>query len=212
MHTYLAEFSTLMLVLCFSAVSPAADLAMVLRQSLIYGRKNAMMTSFGVGTALLVHVTYTVLGLGLIISQSIFLFNFIKWVGVVYLIFIGIKAVLAKGTNIVVTNLENQSPLKQSLKKAFILGFAVNILNPKAVFFFLSIFSSFVALSTPMQIKFGYGIAMSTVLIAWFVLVSLFMTTPAMRNLFSRASRWVNRLSGVIFIALAIRLMFQKAS
>lgn len=211
MHSYWVEFATLMLVFSFAIISPGADLAMVMRQSIVYGRANSIATSFGIGMALLCHVAYTVLGLGLIIAHSIFLFNLIKWVGVVYLIYIGVKALRAKGTTIAFAE-NGRGEIKQSLGKAFMLGFAVNMLNPKAVFFFLSIFSTLVAATTPLSVQFSYGIGMSVALIMWFVIVSLFMTTPVMRNVFSRASKWIDRISGVVFIALGIRLMFEKAS
>ncbi len=100
---------------------------------------------------------------------------------------------------------------RQSLSRAFGLGFLANALNPKAVFFFLSIFSTVVSAHTPVVVKFGYGLVMATCLIAWFVGVSLFMTTPRMRAGFARMSQWIDRTSGVVFIALGIKLATEKA-
>ena len=91
------------------------------------------------------------------------------------------------------------------------LGVRANALNPKAVFFFLSIFSTVVSAHTPVVVKFGYGLVMATCLIAWFVGVSLFMTTPRMRAGFARMSQWIDRTSGVVFIALGIKLATEKA-
>ncbi len=68
---------------------------MVIRQSMVAGRREAILTSFGIGTALMFHVTYTILGLGLVISQSILAFNIIKWCGVAYLVYIGIQSLRA---------------------------------------------------------------------------------------------------------------------
>ena len=76
MHPYLFELASLMAIFAFAIVSPGADLAMVMRQSLVQGRRAAIITSFGVGTSLMFHVTYTILGLGLIISQSVYLASF----------------------------------------------------------------------------------------------------------------------------------------
>ncbi len=211
MHPYLFELASLMAIFAFAIVSPGADLAMVIRQSLVHGRREAIITSFGIGAALMMHVTYTVLGLGLIISQSIYLFNIVKWCGVAYLIYIGIKALRAGSTKIEV-DARSEGPRKQqSFAKAFGLGFAANALNPKAVFFFLSIFSTVVHAHTPTEIKLGYGVVMAASLIAWFVSVSLFMTTPKMRDAFSRASKWIDRTSGVVFIALGLKLATEKS-
>lgn len=213
MHAYLIELASLMAIFFFAIVSPGADLAMVIRQSLLQGRREAIITSFGIGAALMMHVTYTVLGLGLIISQSIYLFNLVKWCGVAYLIYIGIKSLRAGTTEIDVDmrDAKKEKQKQQSVLKAFSLGFAANALNPKAVFFFLSIFSTVVHAHTPTEIKLGYGLVMATCLISWFIGVSLFMTTPRMRAAFSRASRWIDRVSGVVFIALGLKLATEKA-
>ncbi|MDR6755530.1 RhtB (resistance to homoserine/threonine) family protein [Mycoplana sp. BE70] len=212
MHTYLIELASLMAIFFFGIISPGADFAMVLRQSIVHGRRSAVITSFGIGTSLMVHVSYTILGLGLIISQSIYLFNIVKWCGVAYLVYIGIKALRAGKTEIDPGMGTGLTPAKrQSAPKAFGLGFMANVLNPKAVFFFLSIFSTVVNAHTPMVVKFGYGLVMAASLILWFVGVSLFMTTPRMRAAFSRASQWIDRISGVVFIGLGIKLATERA-
>ncbi|WP_077968083.1 LysE family translocator [Ensifer adhaerens] len=213
MSQYFLELASLMAIFAFAIVSPGADLAMVMRQSIVHGRRPAIITSFGIGTSLMFHVTYTILGLGLIISQSIYLFNIVKWCGVAYLIYIGVKALRAGQTEIKVDHTENDGPVKsQSAAKAFGLGFAANALNPKPVFFFLSIFSTVVSAHTPILVKFGYGLVMASCLILWFVGVSLFMTTPRMRAAFTRASKWIDRASGVVFIALGLKLATEKAA
>ncbi|MCM2293407.1 LysE family translocator [Allorhizobium sp. BGMRC 0089] len=213
MHPYLIELASLMAIFSFAIVSPGADLAMVMRQSILHGRRSAIITSFGIGTSLMFHVTYTILGLGLIISQSIYLFNIVKWCGVAYLIYIGIKALRAGKADM---SVKPESPAEarkvQSSAKAFGLGFAANALNPKPVFFFLSIFSTVVSVHTPMMVKFGYGLVMASCLIAWFIGVSVFMTTPKMRAAFSRASQWIDRASGAVFILLGLKLATEKAS
>lgn len=212
MHTYLIELASLMAIFFFGIISPGADFAMVLRQSIVHGRRSAIITSFGIGTSLMVHVTYTILGLGLIISQSIYLFNIVKWCGVAYLVYIGVKALRAGKTEIDAGMGSGVTPAKrQSAHKAFGLGFMANVLNPKAVFFFLSIFSTVVSAHTPMMVKFGYGLVIAAALILWFVGVSLFMTTPRMRAAFSRASQWIDRISGGVFIALGIKLATERA-
>lgn len=137
MHQYVIELASLMAIFFFAIVSPGADLAMVMRQAMVHGRRQAIITSFGVGTSLMFHVTYTILGLGLIISQSVYLFNIVKWLGVAYLIYIGIKSLRAGKTDMTVVDAPDEAPRasQQSALKAFTLGFAANALNPKPVFF-----------------------------------------------------------------------------
>ncbi|MET3777198.1 LysE family transporter [Rhizobium alvei] len=208
---YAFELMSLMAIFSFAIVSPGADLAMVIRQSITHGRKAAVITSFGIGTSLMFHVTYTILGLGLVISQSILLFNIIKWCGVAYLIYIGIASLRAGSVDVEAGNEMTAGSRDQSPLKSFGLGFMANALNPKPVFFFLSVFSAVVSHETPGLVKFGYGMVMASALIAWFVGVSYFMTTPAMRAAFGRMSKWINRASGVVFIGFGLKLATEKA-
>jgi RhtB (resistance to homoserine/threonine) family protein len=214
MHAYLIELASLMAIFALAVISPGADLAMVMRQALVHGRKQAIITSFGIGTALMMHVSYTILGLGLIISQSIYLFNLVKWCGVAYLVYIGIMSLRSSGGFVKINQeqVREVSGKQQSAIKAFSLGFAANALNPKAVFFFLSIFSTVVSVQTPMEIKLGYGVLMAVCLIGWFICVSLFMTTPHMQAAFARMGKMIDRVSGLVFIVLGLKLATEKAN
>lgn len=209
MHAYLLELASLMGVFSFAIVAPGADTAMVMRQAMVHGRRTAILTS--IGTSLMFHVTYTILGIGLIISQSLLLFGIIKWVGAAYLIYMGVMALRAGRTDLDPATGEPDAP-RQSAFRAFGLGFLANALNPKPVLFFLSIFSALVSASTPGMVKLGYGLVMASCLIAWFVGVSFFMTTPRMRAVFSRMSKWINRASGLVFIAFGLKLAAARAN
>lgn len=213
MHQYLIELASIMAVFSFAIVAPGADTAMVMRQAIVHGRKASVLTSFGIGTSLMFHVTYTILGLGLVISQSILLFNVIKWAGVAYLLYIGVQSLRAGSVKLEPPPIvEARRARPQSSLKSFGLGFMANALNPKPVFFFLSIFSTIVAHTTPGAVKLGYGLVMASCLIAWFVGVSFFLTTPTMRAGFERAGKWINRVSGAVFIAFGLRLATERAS
>lgn len=212
MTQYWIELASIMAVFSFVIVAPGADMAMVMRQAVVHGRKAAILTSVGIGVSLMSHVSYTLLGLGLIISQSILLFNVLKWLGVAYLVYIGVQSLRAdKVTLDTAVAGEAQKQVSQTAFKGFALGFLANALNPKPVFFFLSVFSAVVSHETPASIKFGYGLVMASCLIVWFVGVSFFLTTPRMRAAFERASKWINRASGAVFIAFGLKLATEKA-
>lgn len=200
-----------MAVFSFAIVAPGADTAMVMRQAMVHGRRAAILTSIGVGTSLMFHVSYTILGLGLVISQSLLAFAVIKWLGAAYLLYIGVMSLRAGQTDLAAAG-DSGGGARQSASRAFGLGFLANALNPKPVLFFLSIFSTLVSVTTPAPVKFGYGLVMAACLVAWFVGVSCFMTTPRMRAAFSRTSRWINRASGLVFIAFGLRLAATRAN
>ena len=198
------EFATLMLAFGINAVIPGADFAMVLRQSIAHGRRTALFTSAGVATSILVHGSYTLLGIGVIVGQSLLLFNIIKWVGAAYLVWLAIAALRSPPPT---------PPAEADLAgarrgdfSAFALGFLTNLLNPKAVLFFLALFPTLVSAHTAGDVKVLYVVCMSIMLFAWFALVSVFFTTPAVRQGFFRFGRWFNRVTGITFILLAVRV------
>ncbi|MBS1167658.1 MAG: lysine transporter LysE [Proteobacteria bacterium] len=210
MSPYLGELASLMAVFSFAIVAPGADTAMVMRQSLMHGRRAGILTAFGVGTSLLFHLTYTILGLGLIVSQSLLLFSVIKWAGAAYLIYMGIMALRSPATTLPDAG-PGVATAPMSDRRAFGLGFVTNALNPKPILFFLSLFSVLVSHQTPALVKGAYGLVMASCLILWFSAVSCFLTMPKVRSAFSRAGVWINRVTGAVFIAFGVRLALSRA-
>ncbi|MCF6302414.1 MAG: LysE family transporter [Devosiaceae bacterium] len=199
------EFFTIVGAFGIGAISPGPDFAMVLRQSIAYGRGAAIFTSAGIALAILVHGTYTLLGLGLIISQSIIVFSALKYVGAAYLIWLGYKAISAPPP-IAPTDLDQLKDQEMGARQAFGIGFLTNLLNPKAALFFLALFSTLVSAETALIFKASYFVAMAVLLFIWFALVSLFFTTPKVRKIFYRMGVWFNRATGVALILLALKL------
>ena len=74
-----------------------------------------------------------------------------------------------------------------------------------------ALFSALVSHQTPALVKGGYGLVMAACLILWFSAVSCFLTMPRVRNAFSRAGLWINRVTGAVFIAFGIRLALSRA-
>jgi threonine/homoserine/homoserine lactone efflux protein len=74
----LTQFFTIGLLMLLSAMLPGPDFALVTKNSILHSRRAGLFTSLGIGSAILVHITYCVLGLAVIISQSLLLFSVIK--------------------------------------------------------------------------------------------------------------------------------------
>ncbi|MGV8855541.1 MAG: LysE family translocator [Devosia sp.] len=193
-----------MLAFAINAVIPGADFAMVLRQAIAHDRRAALFTSGGVATSILVHGSYTLLGVGVIVGQSLLLFNVLKWLGAAYLVYLAISALRSPPPKPPVE--ADLAAAPRSDLSAFALGFLTNLLNPKAVLFFLALFTSLVSAHTGGDIKVFYVACMSGMLFAWFALVSIFFTTASVRQRFFRFGRWFNRVTGITFILLAVRV------
>jgi RhtB (resistance to homoserine/threonine) family protein len=198
-----------MAVFVIAAITPGADFACVTRESVMYGRRAGILAAGGVGSAIMFHVTYTVLGIGLLVAQSIIAFTIIKWAGAAYLVWLGVQSIRAPTPAALAIEATAREPRAPS--RSFAIGAMTNLLNPKATLFFVSLFSTIVSPTTPIAIEFGYGIAMAIVLAAWFTIVALFFTTATMRSAFARVGRWFNRLTGLMLIGLGIRVALQRS-
>ena len=96
MIVYWMEFLTVALVHLLAVASPGPDFAVVVRESVTQGQRAGLWTALGVGSGIFVHIAYSLLGIGLIVSQSILLFNLFKWLAAGYLVYLGWKALRAR--------------------------------------------------------------------------------------------------------------------
>ena len=205
MEIFLAQFITIALVHLLAVVSPGPDFAMVTRNSIIYSRKVGMYTAIGIAVGIMVHVSYSLLGIGFLIAKSIVLFNIIKFIGAGYLIYIGLKSLQTKPS--VLSETEMSIEKKDiSLFASFKIGFLTNALNPKATLFFLALFTQIIDPLTPKTIQFAYGIEMMVITFVWFALVSLFFSNALIRDRVGKFQHYVERATGVVLIALGLKV------
>ncbi|MEX1033548.1 MAG: LysE family transporter [Cellvibrionaceae bacterium] len=209
MQGYWPEFLTVVIVHLLAVASPGPDFAIMLRQALFQCRSNAMLSAAGIGLGILVHVSYSLLGIGLLIQQSIALFTILKIVGAAYLTWIAIHALRSKAGGIHVESTGNSS---QTGMAAFRLGFLTNVLNPKATLFFVSLFSVIISPGTPAWVQAGYGIYMAFATGLWFAGVAVFFTLSRVRRVFNRFGYWLDRLMGGLLLLLAGQLLFATVS
>lgn len=192
-----------------AVASPGPDLAVVVKQSIRYGKRNAIITSIGIGSAILVHVAYSAVGIGLLIKNSPLLFDILKYACAAYLAFIGYKSLRVKASEPEQFNQQVRAD-EQSGRKAFSLGFITNVLNPKATLFFLSIFSVVVSHDTPSLWLGTYAIYLSLATMTWFCFVSLVLSKAAVRNKFLTMGHYFDWVMGVVLIGLAIKVAFSS--
>jgi RhtB (resistance to homoserine/threonine) family protein len=204
---YINEFLILATALFLALLSPGPDFAMILKQSVNSGKRAAIFSSIGIGIGSSIHVVYTVLGIGLIISKSIILFNIIKYLGAAYLIYLGYKSLKSKGIKLEVVK-ENEE--KTSDFKSFSIGFLCNALNPKATLFFLSIFTVVVSIETPIHIQIFYGLFCIFAAMFWFIGISLILSHNKVRGFFNKFGIWFDRIVGLVLIALGIKVALSK--
>ena len=206
MHDYWLELAKVAVAHLLAVASPGPDFAVVVRQSLAHGRRTAIWTSLGVGTGILLHVTYSLLGLGLLIRGSVLWFEVVKYAGAAYLAWLGAQALRTPRHATAIAGNGAQAAEAPSSHGAFATGFLTNALNPKATLFFLALFVTVIRPSTPRLVQTGYGLWMVLATAAWFSLVSVVFTREAVRRSFLRHGHWIDRALGVVFLGFAASL------
>ena len=201
---YLPIFLTVALAHFLAVISPGPDFLMITRNSLIYSRRTGIYSAIGLGLGILVHITYSLVGIGLIISKSIILFNTIKLLGAAYLIYIGYKSLTSKSSK---TNIAVGEQRKDINKLAAVrIGFITNVTNPKATLFFLSLFTLIVTPTTPMIIKILMGAEMSIVTSLWFIFVAYLTSHHLVKSRIGGIQHFAEKFIGIVLIALGIKV------
>ncbi|WP_171998912.1 LysE family transporter [Cronobacter sp. JZ38] len=185
-------------------LSPGPDFFLVIKNAARYPRSAAMMTAAGVIAGVVTHMTYCVAGIAVLITTTPWLFGALKYVGATYLVWLGINALLARGTTSLA--LDGVAQESTSLKKAFIQGYLCNLLNPKATLFFLAMFTQVLNVNSGMMEKLWYaGIIVALTLVWWPLLVLLIQSAPVRRGL-TKAQKIIDKLLGGMLLALGIKV------
>ncbi|OCG28129.1 lysine transporter LysE [Gilliamella sp. wkB108] len=186
-------------------ISPGPDFFLILKNSLSYSRKLALITCLGVITAILIHMSYCVAGVAILITATPWLFNALRYAGATYLIWLGIKALLA---NVSTTTYIGRSITKQviSSKTAFLQGFLCNLLNPKATLFFLAIFTQVLNANSSLTDKLVVAFIIWIQAVFWWPFVVFIFQTQTVQRRYFKIQFIIDKLLGVILIMLGIKV------
>lgn len=203
---YLPSIFSVAGLVMISIISPGPDFAIIVKNSLVYSRKTALLTAFGIALGILVHVTYILLGLGLLIAKTPWLLFSVKCLGAAYLLYIGFKGLRAKKAISPLGHVHHKHDI--SSFTAIRSGFLTNALNPKCMLFFVSLFSVVMDPNTPFTIMLIYGLIIFVETLSWFGFVAFCLSGKSTRGKFNAAGHWIERVTGGILIALGVRLFF----
>jgi RhtB (resistance to homoserine/threonine) family protein len=183
-------------------VSPGPDMVLVLRNTFLSGRRAGLQTSMGILSGNLVHITYCVLGIGLIISKSIVAFSALKYAAGAYLIYLGIRS-FRSGANTLGTNdIEGRRP-KRSW---FVEGFVNNLLNPKGTLFYLGVFTMVITPETSASAMLLLIFTMMLVSASFWLFFVYTLDRPAIHEFIERSEKIVNRIFGGVLVLLGMRV------
>jgi RhtB (resistance to homoserine/threonine) family protein len=197
------ELVSVITITLLAVISPGADFAMVSRNSMFLSRRAGLLTALGISLGVLVHVSYSMLGIGLLISQSIVLFNLVKFAGAAYLIWLGIGMLRSRKAD--PAAMAVQAP-QLSDWQALRVGFLTNALNPKTTLFVVALFSQVISPDTAVLTQLGYGLFMAVAHLGWFALVAYGLSSEAARGFVTRARHLIERAIGGVLVALGLGL------
>ncbi|MEG0030102.1 LysE family translocator [Acinetobacter sp.] len=194
------EIIAIAIITLLAVISPGADFALVSRNSYLYGRKQGIYTAYGIACAVWIHISYSVLGLSFLKHYIPHLLHIIQYIGALYLMYIGYKTF----TQQQISDHATHTLLRP--RQAFIQGFLGNSLNPKTTLFVMSIFAQLLRGNHGLMHLIGYGMFISASHLLWFLLISLFCSTPVIRNKILRKQVSINRVIGTVLATLGLCL------
>lgn len=194
------------LVGVLAALSPGPDFVVVMKNSLGIGRKYGIATALGIASALIVHITYTILGFTIILEKSPVIFNVIKIIGAAYLLWLGWQGIRSKAQSESLQDIGIQRLLQPSTILGFREGFLCNVLNPKSALFFLSVFSQFIGNNTPNWIRWIYGGEIILAVGLWFILLAILISNNYFKKMYQQYMHWFDRGLGIIIIIFAVTI------
>ncbi|HEX3865403.1 MAG TPA: LysE family translocator [Gemmatimonadaceae bacterium] len=203
-------------------ILPGADMALVTRNVLAYGRRPTVLTIVGICSGCIIHATASALGLSAILATSATAFNVVKSVGAAYLVWIGVQSIRVagrRGAQPLVPKAATEHgeigtgavPGRGALRGPFLQGFLTNILNPNVAVFYLTFLPQFISPGEPVLrrslLLASLHIAMG---LAWLTGYAWCVDRPGGVLTRPRVKARLERFTGAVLIALGARLAWER--
>jgi len=200
-----------LLAILILTATPGPNILLAMTTSISSGFKSSLLVMIGGLTATIVIMTLSFTGLGMIIASSEFIFNIVKYLGALYLIYLGYKALTSKQENYQIN--DNNKISKKDKISLFLKGFIVGASNPKAIVFFIALFPQFIDPNSSMLLQ--YFILVGTFLVPeifWLLLYAHFGNKSAHWFLEKGRAKFFNRITGGVFIGAGVLLSTSNRS
>ncbi len=196
-------------------MSPGPDMALVVQNATRYGRQTGVYIALGLSFGILLHSLLSLTGVSYLVHQQPLLFALLQLCGGSYLLYLGagaLKATISNWKQAPSATLSRNTLLLNNKKQAFSRGFMTNILNPKALVFFVSLMSTLV----PSGMSFsGKSIALFilwSLSLLWFATLAWMLSTERLQRKLHSMSRYIDLLCGIIFSLIGSTILWQSLS
>jgi threonine/homoserine/homoserine lactone efflux protein len=205
------NFSLFCMAVLLLNATPGPDTAFIVGRSVAQGRAAGLVSALGISLGCCVHALACAMGLSAILAASATAFLAVKLAGGAYLIYLGMRMLLAKPVD--ATRPASAMRDERSLRRIFWQAAATNVLNPKVVLFFLAFIPQFVRPDSPQKAAafFFLGLTLAAISLFWnsgTALVAGILARRASGN--PKIKLWLDRTVGAAFVALGVRLALAR--
>ena len=190
------------LICIVGAMSPGPSMALIIRNSIKYGRVSGLLSSVGHAIGIGIYASISVVGLQLILINNIFVFNTIQFCGSIFLLILGILFLKNSGEKL---SLEDD----QKNLNSFIQGFAISILNPKILIWFTAIFSQFIESSSTSMTKLTMVFMASSIDGIWYIIVTIVVTGFGLKQFLENNTKTIQNISGIVLIFISLIIFYK---
>ena len=182
------------------AMSPGPSMVVVINNAIFKNRYHGIITSIGHGIGISIYAVFAVIGIGMIIKTDLILFNSIKIVSIIFLIYMGVKSIFNKKS----IDFENKN--FKGGATSFFQGFAISILNPKIFIWFIAIYSQFMSEKNDFLFNAYLVITAGIVDSIWYIFLTILTTSSVSLNFVKKNNYVLNKITGYIFILIGMAL------
>lgn len=205
MH-FILSLVTILGIHMAAVMSPGPNFFISAKHGLSYSRWAGLSTTAGVATGTLIHVSLGFLGLSALVAQSIWLYTLIKYLGAIYLVYLGVKALLVKSKKPDWTALEVGQVVSLSPERAYGIGLLTCLTNPKSALYFLALFTSILPTDIPLTFKLTLFLLLPLISWLWYSLVAMSFSLGPIKQGYSRFYGWVETIFGMLLIGLGFKI------
>lgn len=186
-------------------ITPGSDTIYILSRTVAQGKKAGIMSVLGIVTGAIAHTLFAALGLSIILMKSAMVFNFVKWLGAGYLIYLGFKAIRSRSNE----QFEINTEYKIEIRKIYTQGFLTNLLNPKVALFYLAFLPQFIS---PLN-HFGplpfllLGLTFITTGTVWCLVLVQLSAFMAGKLRDTKLGKYSNKVAGFVYVALGLNIL-----
>ena len=196
-------FIKILIVCLLGAVSPGPSMVVVMNNALFKNRFHGILTSLGHGFGIGLYALFAVLGIALIIKTNLFVFNGIKFISIIFLIYLGVKSIISK------SKLDFGKYNLNDGIASFSQGVSISLLNPKIFIWFIAIYSQFMSVDNDLFFNTVLVLTAAIVDALWYITLTLLVTSKIALDFIKNKNGLLQKFVGIIFIAIGLLLLIE---